>query len=81
MKLLLSGLAGAACAAMLTLAPMHQAKADGGVLIGVGIYLAADYVVGRKCMMRDWPLNIVTKVAYGLHGKRVCRYHRHHSRW
>jgi hypothetical protein len=58
--------------------PAEKARADGGVvLIGVGAYLAGDYVVGRTCHLRDWPFNIVRKVYYGLHGKRVCRYYRH----
>ena len=81
MKLLSAGLAGTALAAVLAMAPVHQAKADGGVLIGIGIYLGADYIVGRKCRMHSWPVNMITKVAYGLHGKHVCRYKRYHSRW
>ena len=55
----------------------HKAKADGGaVVIGVGAYLAGDYVVGRACHMRAWPFNMVRKVYDGLHGKRICRYYR-----
>jgi hypothetical protein len=81
MKLLSASLAGVALAAMLSVTPIDSAKADGGVLIGVGIYLGADYIVGRKCRMHSWPVNMITKVAYGLHGKRVCRYKRHHARW
>lgn len=77
MKLLSAGLTGATLAALLMCAPTHTAKADGGVIIGVGVYLVGDYIVGRKCRMHHWPLNIVTKVAYGLHGRRVCRYHRY----
>jgi hypothetical protein len=81
MKLLSAALAGATLALMLAVAPVDRAKADGGVLIGVGVYLGVDYVVGRKCRMHSWPVNMITKVAYGLHGKRVCRYKRYHSRW
>lgn len=77
MKLLSAGLTGVALAAVLTFGPTQTAKADGGVIIGVGAYLVGDYIVGRKCRMHSWPLNIVTKVAYGLHGRRVCRYHRY----
>jgi len=78
MRLLSAGLAGVALATVLTLAPVREARADGGVLIGVGVYLVGDYIVGRKCRMHHWPLNIPTKIVYGLHGKRVCRYHRHY---
>jgi outer membrane scaffolding protein for murein synthesis (MipA/OmpV family) len=67
-----------ALAALLAQAPAQQAKADGGVAIGVGAYLVVDYVVGRKCHMHKWPFNIVKKVAYGVHGKRVCKYKRRH---
>lgn len=81
MRFISTGLAGAGLAALVAIAPVHQAKADGGVLIGVGVYLAADYVVGRKCQMHSWPVNMITKVAYGLHGKRVCRYKRYHRHW
>ena len=77
MGVLSAGLAGVALATVVTLAPVSEAKADGGILIGVGVYLVGDYIVGRKCQMHHWPLNIATKVAYGLHGKRVCRYHRY----
>ena len=55
------------------------AKADGGaILIGVGVYLAGDYVVGHTCRMRHWPFNVVRKVYYGLHGKRLCHYRYRH---
>ena len=76
MRFLQVKLVGATLAATLALAPTQEAKADGGALVGVGVYLVGDYAVGRKCRMRHWPFNIVTKVAYGLHGKRVCRYYR-----
>src|SRR5262245_10789055 len=57
----------------------QTAKADGGaILIGVGVYLAGDYVVGHTCQMRDWPFNVVRKVYYGLQGKRLCRYRYKH---
>jgi len=68
-------LAGAALATMLAVAPAREAKADGGaVAIGVGAYLVLDFIVGEKCHMRKWPFNIIKKVGYGLHGKRVCKY-------
>lgn len=78
MKQMTAVLAGTALAAMLAAAPVRDAKADGGaVAVGVGAYLVVDYVVGRKCHMRKWPFNILKKIAYGLHGKRVCKYHRY----
>lgn len=78
MKLLLTGLAALAATAVLAGAPTQKANADGGAAIVVGAYLVGDYVVGRRCHMYRWPFNIVTKVAYGLHGRRICRYHRRH---
>ncbi|MDZ4791404.1 MAG: hypothetical protein SGJ17_09395 [Hyphomicrobiales bacterium] len=64
-----------ALAAVLTQAPMQSAKADGGATaVAVGAYLVVDYAVGRKCHMHKWPLNIIKKVAYGIHGKRICKY-------
>lgn len=63
-------------AALLMLGAADNAKADPGTAIGVGAYLVGDYIVGRKCRMGVWPFNIVVKVAYGLHGRRVCRYYR-----
>ena len=78
MKFPSTGLALLGIAAMLAMIPAHQAKADGGATaIGVGVYLAGDYVVGRKCRMHLWPFNIITKVAYAVHGRRVCRYRRY----
>lgn len=77
MKIVSTALTGSLLAAALFLAPTPQAKADGGVVIGVGAYLVGDYVVGRKCRMRAWPLNIVKTVAYGLSGRRACRYRRY----
>lgn len=61
-------------AAALSTAPLSPAKADGGaVVIGVGVYLGVDYIVGRKCHMKAWPFNMVKQVVYGLHHKRVCK--------
>jgi hypothetical protein len=77
MKPTLTTLLALTVAALVMIGPVQKAKADGGaVLIGVGVYLVGDYVVGRTCHMRDWPFNVVRKVYYGLQGKRVCRYHR-----
>ncbi len=64
-----------ALAAVLAQAPMQTAKADGGATaIAVGAYLIVDYAVGRECRIHHWPFNIIKKVAYRLHGKRVCKY-------
>ena len=77
MKLISTALAALTLTAIIAAAPGQKANADGGaVVIGVGVYLAGDYVVGRTCHMRSWPFNAVRSVYYGLQGKRVCRYHR-----
>lgn len=77
MKKLLAGLGGLALAISLAAAPMDRAKADGGVIaIGVGAYLVADYLVGRKCEMHAWPLNIIKKTAYKIKGEPVCERYR-----
>lgn len=66
-----------ALATVLAQAPMQTAKADGGATaVAVGAYLMVDYAVGRKCRIHHWPLNIIKKVAYGVHGKRICKYKR-----
>ncbi len=77
MRALHTTLAAAALAAAVAVAPVKDAKADGGVVVGVGAYLVVDYVVGRKCHMHHWPFNLAKKVIHGLHGKPVCRYKRH----
>ncbi len=64
-----------AIAAVLSAAPVQTAKADGGATaVAVGAYLVVDYAIGRKCRIHHWPFNIIKKVAYGVHGKRVCKY-------
>ena len=77
MKLISTVLATLTLTAIVAAAPAYKGKADGGAIaIGVGVYLAGDYVVGRTCHMRDWPFNAIRNVYYGLQGKRLCRYHR-----
>lgn len=78
MRLLSAGFAALAATAIVAGAPTQKAIADGGAAIVVGAYFVGDYVVGRRCHMHRWPFNIGTKVAYGLHGRRVCKYHRRH---
>lgn len=77
MKKLLAGVGGVALAISLAAVPVDRAKADGGaVAVGVGAYLVVDYLVGRKCEMHVWPLNIIKKTAYELKGKPACKpYH------
>lgn len=75
MKLLSTAVVGVTLAAVLVAASAEQARADGGVVIGIGVYLAGDYVVGRKCRTRNWPFNIPTALVRGVEGKRVCRTH------
>ena len=75
MKLISTALVALMMTAVVPAITSRTAKADGGaILIGVGVYLAGDYVVGHTCQMRDWPFNVVRKVYYGLQGKRLCRY-------
>jgi outer membrane scaffolding protein for murein synthesis (MipA/OmpV family) len=76
MKVVSTALAGVTLAAVLAIAPAEQARADGGIVIGIGAYLAGDYVVGRTCRTRNWPLNIPAALVRGAQGKRVCRTHR-----
>ena len=79
MKPISTALAALTLTAIVAAAPAETAKADGGVvIIGVGVYLVGDYVVGRTCHMRDWPFNVVRKVYYGLQGKRVCNHRYRH---
>ena len=79
MKLISTALVALIMTAAVPTVSSQPAKADGGaVLIGVGVYLAGDYVVGHTCQMRDWPFNMMRKVYYGLHGKRLCRYRYRH---
>ena len=75
MKKVLSGVAAIAVAIMLMAGSAKEAKADGGLLLGIGIYLLADAVVGEVCHMDDWPLNTVRKVGKALHGRKPCRRH------
>jgi hypothetical protein len=79
MKLISTALVALMMTAIVPGVSSQTAKADGGaILIGVGVYLAGDYVVGHTCQMRDWPFNVVRKVYYGLQGKRLCRYRYRH---
>src|SRR5262245_36097606 len=79
MKLISTALVALMMTAIVPAVTNQPAKADGGaILIGVGVYLAGDYVVGHTCQMRDWPFNVVRKVYYGLQGKRLCRYRYRH---
>ncbi len=78
MNKLFAGFGGVALAVALAAAPVDRAKADGGaVAIGVGAYLVADYLVGRKCETHVWPFNIIQKAAYTIKGKPVCKHYRH----
>jgi hypothetical protein len=79
MKLISTALLALMMTAVVPAISSRTAKADGGaILVGVGVYLAGDYVVGHTCQMRDWPFNVVRKVYYGLQGKRLCRYRYRH---
>ena len=54
MKLISTALVGLMMTAVVPAITSRTAKADGGaILIGVGVYLAGDYVVGHTCQMRD----------------------------
>jgi hypothetical protein len=83
MKFIASTAAALALSAMITTGTTTEAKADGGaVAIGVGVYLLADAIVGRKCHREDWPFNIVAKIADELHGRHGCyrgEYHDDHK--
>ena len=77
MKFITSAAAALALSAMITTGATTEAKADGGaVAIGVGVFLLADAIVGRKCHREDWPFNIVAKIVDELHGRHGC--HRGH---
>ena len=79
MKLISTALAALMISTVVPAVGTQPARADGGaILIGVGVYLAGDYLVGYTCQMRDWPFNVVRKVYYGLHGKRLCRFRYRH---
>lgn len=77
MRAVQSTLAAAAVAAAVAFAPVKEAKAEPGVIIGVGAYLLADAVVGAKCGTPYWPFNIVKKVAYRLRGVASCDRYRY----
>lgn len=91
MKTISTAVAGLALATMMTAAPTSEAKADGGVVIGIGAYLLADALVGRHCQRESWPFNIVSKLGDEIHGRRGCyrgyydeyegkrRHRRHHD--
>lgn len=89
MKKILMVTAMVALSALLMASAPREAKADGGVVVGVGAYLVGDAVVGHHCRINSWPFNIVTKLGNELHGRRGChpkryrkhrRYHRRHYR-
>jgi hypothetical protein len=89
MKKILMVTAMVALSALLMASAPREAKADGGVVVGVGAYLLGDAVVGHHCRIRSWPFNIATKIGNELHGRRGCHpryyrkhrsYHRHHYR-
>jgi hypothetical protein len=83
MKKILTGLAALAMTAVITTGDSTEAKADGGVVLGIGVYLLVDALVGRHCHRSEWPFNIARKVGDELHGKRGCRgayrHQRHHA--
>ena len=73
MKTISTAVAALALSAMMTTGAPTEAKADGGAIaIGVGVYLLADAIVGRKCHREDWPFNIVAKIADEIHGRPGC---------
>jgi hypothetical protein len=82
MKKILTSLAAVGLAALITTGQPTEAKADGGVIIGIGAYLLIDALVGRHCHRDEWPLNIVRRVGDELRGWDSCwhhdGYHRHH---
>jgi hypothetical protein len=87
MRGITTAMAALAMTAMLTAGQTTEAKADGGaVAIGVGAYLITDAIVGKKCHRRDWPFNIVGKIADELNGRPGCyrhyrhRHYRHHDK-
>jgi outer membrane scaffolding protein for murein synthesis (MipA/OmpV family) len=67
-------LAAAALAATAFLSDAKPAKAEGGVLIGIGVYLVADLIVGKKCKTHIFPFNIVKTVGYAFKGVDACHY-------
>lgn len=83
MNKMFAPVAALALSAAIVAGPSSEAKADGGaVAIGVGVYLVADAIVGKKCQRHHWPFNIVAKIGDELHGRPGCRryYGRHHRR-
>lgn len=74
MKKMTTALAALTLAAVMSVGPAQQAKADGGatVAIGVGAYLLVDHLVGRECGREEWPLNIIRKIGDELHGRPGC---------
>jgi hypothetical protein len=72
MKTISIAVAGLALATMMTAAPTNEARADGGIVIGIGAYLLADALVGSHCNRESWPFNIVTKLGDEIHGRDGC---------
>lgn len=89
MKTLTAAIAALGLSALAIAGPATEAKADGGVVIGVGAYLVVDAIVGKKCHRHDWPFNMVAKIADELHGRPGChrdryyddRYDRRHRKY
>lgn len=85
MKTISTAIAALAISMMTMTGAPNEAKADGGaVAIGVGAYLIADAIVGRKCHRDEWPFNFIGKIADEIHGRQGCHrygYHEdHHDR-
>jgi hypothetical protein len=87
MKKIFTTVAALGLAAVINTSHTTEAKADGGVIIGVGAYLLVDALVGRHCHRDEWPFNLVRKVGDELHGRPGChrgyrnRHHRHNRHW
>jgi hypothetical protein len=81
MKTITAAVAALALGTMMNVGTAPVAKADGGAIaIGVGVYLLADALVGRKCHRDEWPFNFVRKLGDELHGRPGChRYHHGHD--
>lgn len=78
MKTISTAFAALVMTAMMSSGPANEAKADGGVVLGVGAYLLADAIVGRKCGRDDWPFNFIAKIGDEIHGRRGCYYRGHY---
>ncbi len=85
MKKIFTTVAALGLAAVINTSQTTEAKADGGVIVGIGAFLLVDAIVGRHCHRDDWPFNLVRKVGDELHGRPGCyrgyhrhRHHRHH---